>query len=182
MSIDKTFFSLKKSDMCLIILDVNDIFNKQNVLIIKRVLKLCKFKLILLNKSDTINKKNMILIEKNIKSKFSFLLNVNYQFISAKYLFGIEELIFRIEHSKNIQKYLLFDNILLSIKNYVNSKDIVIKLSLTMRKIFIKKINSFNIIIYLNSKNVCDSYKKFLCVLIVKYINLKNFSFKFSFR
>lgn len=182
MSVQKAFFAMRESDMCIIVLDVNDIFNKQNLVIIKNAFKLCKFNLVVLNKSDRINKKDLILVNKKLSEWLSFSIDFNYQFISSKYSFNLNQLFYRIDYLKMMQQKTSLLDVLGSIKCIINNKLDILDKGLIIRKMYIKNFNNYTIRVILKNKNVPDSYKKYLCTLIVKHINLKMFSFKFDFK
>jgi predicted GTPase len=173
---------VKLSDMCLIVVDVADVFNNQNLFIIKNSLKLCKFNLVVLNKSDKIQKKKIIHIENELSKKFSHLYNFKYQFISSKYMFNLHQLFKRIERAKFIQKNISFSDILSNVKFIINEKEGVVSKNLLIKKIYIRDFGTLSINVILINKNVCDNYKRYLCALIIKHIDLKIFSFKFNFK
>lgn len=178
----KVFNVIKKSDMCLIVIDALDIFNKLNIDIIKNAYKVSKFNLIIINKTDMLKKKELFFINNKIVKKFSFLENIQILFLSSKYLFNFYELFNRIDKIKFIQKKIFLNDIFFKIKDNINKKSYIINKHLTIKKIVLKNFNNFNIIVFLNYKKICINHKRYLCALILKQINLKGFSFKFDFK
>lgn len=182
MSVQKAFFSMQNSDMCIIVLDANDVFNKQNLIIMKNAFKLCKFNLVVLNKSDSIKKRDLILMDADLSKGMSFFMKFNYQFISSKYLFNLDHLFSKISYFKMIQKKISLLDVLESVKSIINNKLDILDRNLLIRKMYFKDFNNYTICVILKNKYITDNYKRYLCALIVKHMNLKMFSFKFDFK
>ncbi|HFL8819362.1 MAG TPA: GTPase [Candidatus Azoamicus sp. OHIO2] len=182
MPSDKVFFSIRTSDMCIIVVDAIDVFNKQNSIIIRNAFNLCKFNLIVINKSDKMAKKDLICINEKLIKSFSFLMNVNYQFISARYLFNFNTLFNRIERLRIVQKNLLLLDILASVKDIINLKFTSLDKTFVIKRLYVKNFSTYTINVVLKEKVASDNYKRYLCALIIKYINLRIFSFKFKFK
>ncbi len=181
ISNNKIFDYIRNNDMSLVIVDIIDIFCKSNLFIILNALKFCKFVLVLFNKSDKISKNNMIKIECKIKDSFYSFLNLNYKFISSRFLFNFENLLHYISDLKRMHKKIILSDFLLSIKNFVNNNINVVKKKLFIKSIFFDNFDKFTLNVILNRRKINYDDKRFLCALILKYLNFKEFSFKFRF-
>jgi Predicted GTPases len=84
-SVSSTFDEIKKSDVCVLLIDANENINKQDLLISKKVLEYGKGLILVLNKWDTIKnkleKKNVFLAR--IKKSLSQIREINLNTISA---------------------------------------------------------------------------------------------------
>ncbi|HIH2762807.1 MAG TPA: GTPase [Candidatus Azoamicus sp.] len=162
--------AIKISDIIIIIID-NEITN-QDIEIINYIKKQEKNLIISINKSDTKNKNN--LIKTNNKIKNYIRKQIEYVFVSAKYNFGIENLINLILKIKNFQK-IKFDkekliNILKNLKKY-KIKNIKIEkyMPLTLK---IEKNNSIFI---------SHTQKKYITSFIIYALKIKSISTKIIF-
>lgn len=182
LSSEMVFNSVKKSDLCLIILDATDPFNKVNLNMLKKIYTLSKFNLLIFNKSDRINKKSIISLSKNIYKKFSFFSIFDFLFLSAKYMFNFSFLYKKVDFIKKIYKNLYLNDILFDVKNYLNNKDFIFFNKIFIENIYLNDFKSFKIIVVLKNKKINNNIKRYLSAMIIKYINLKNFSFKIFFK
>lgn len=172
---------IKKTHICLFLIDINIGFLKTEFYILKILIKYYKFIIIIFNKID--------LIKKNIENKILFFNNFlkkniySYKNIKKNYISAINKKnIFNI--LKNIKflikklNYKIKDNDIFLIKNYINN--IFIK-----KKIYIKSIiqiyKYYNLTFIIKYNNVINKkYKKFIINYIIKYINITPIKFIFK--
>lgn len=182
LSKDMVFNSIKKSDLCLIVLDITDPFNKHNLNLLKKLNFLSKFNLLIFNKSDKLSKKSIVSLFNDIYKKFSFLPIFDFLFLSAKYMLNFYSLYKRVDFIKKIYKNLYFNDILLEVKNFINNRTFLLFNKFFVNKIYLIDLKSFKLVVVLKNKKVDNNIKRYLSAMIIKYINLKNFSFKIIFK
>ncbi|MCB1711698.1 MAG: 50S ribosome-binding GTPase [Candidatus Riesia sp.] len=179
---DKSTMAIGSSNMCLIVIDLLDVLNRQDLSIIKSAFNLCKTNILIFNKSDLKTKKDLIDIENDVKNNFKFLKSYQYHFISSKYNLGFKSLFWKIDRIKSIHSLISFKSVIKNIKDIVNNSELFLRKNLKIKKIKLLDSNIFSIYVYLNCKQVPDNLKKLLCTMIIKHLNLKSFSFKFYFK
>lgn len=181
LSIKKCIISIKKSDIILFIIDTTNIITKQDLNLIKTSVDLGKFIILVINKADTCNKKTIKLIEHNIKEKLLFAKFISFHFISAKYGFGLKNIInkiivldkFQNEHySKTYLKKIIYDiNIFLKQKN--------------IKIYYCKVINYFPLTLnlyYKKNKFIQKNYKKYITNYFLNKLNIINIPIKLNFK
>ncbi|CAL4325879.1 GTPase Der [Buchnera aphidicola (Neophyllaphis podocarpi)] len=165
-SIKKTIYSIKKSNLSIILIDATKEITKQEIKIINLVLSLNKGLIILINKCDKIKEKEKEKIKEKLKNRINFLKFIKILYISAKENIGIN----------NIFKYINKIYELINMKISPNKITKIIKKATTEHKPPInsgkktklkfahQSISNRSIIIIhgRNIKNLNNSYKRYL--------------------
>jgi GTP-binding protein len=168
--IKNAFNAIKISDIIILVIE-NEITN-QDIEIIKYIKKQGKHLVVSINKSDVKNKNDLKKINNKIKN---YIKKQNeYVFISAKYNFGLENLIKLILKIKKFQKIQINENKLIDVtKKLKNYKIKCINIEKYMPLIFkIKKNKTFFI---------SHTEKKYITSFIINELKIKNISTKIIF-
>lgn len=181
LSIQKCTNSIKKSNIVLFIIDVLNGLTKQDLNLIKMSTKLGKPIILIINKSDICNKKTLKMIEDEIKTKLSFAKFISFHFISAKYGFGIKNIINKIsildqfqneQYSKSYLKKIIYEiNIFLKQK----------KIKMYYCKILNYDPLTINLY-YKKNKNLPINYKKYITNYFSNKLNTINIPIKMNFK
>lgn len=168
--IKNAFNAIKISDIIILVIE-NEITN-QDIEIIKYIKKQEKHLVVSINKSDVKNKNDLKKINNKIKN---YIKKQNeYVFISAKYNFGLENLIKLILKIKKFQKIQINENKLIDVtKKLKNYKIKCINIEKYMPLTFkIKKNKTFFI---------SHTEKKYITSFLINELKIKNISTKIIF-
>lgn len=169
--IKNAFNAIKISDLVILIIE-NDI-TTQDLEIIQYIQKQKKNFILAINKSDAKNKIQLKNINTNIKAYIKK--QIEYVFISAKYNFGIENLIKLILKIKNFQTIQINKEKLLEIiKKLTKYKIKNIKIERYIPLTF--KIEKYNNIF------ISDTQKKYITSLLINELKIKSISTKIIFK
>lgn len=163
--------TIKNCNIAILITDISTPMTSQDHAILKYIKKYNKNVILIINKTDTKKKKIIIKTNDIIKNNIK---NANYNFISSKYSFGIENIINEIEKIKNFQKIIINEKI---IKNTINKL-----INYNIKNIKISKYTPLIINIKLKTINYINKNKKiYIISQIIKNFNLENISTKIIF-
>ncbi|XZR52861.1 MAG: ribosome biogenesis GTPase Der [Enterobacteriaceae bacterium] len=167
---------IKKSDIILILIDINFDISNQDLSLINFIIKNNRPLIIVFNKLDKINKFNYTKIKNIINNRLKFIKNIFIKFISGLYGIGIDNLFKSIEYTYYCSKKKISTSLLNKVMN-----DAIIKHQPPLFKgKFIKlkyahlgSHDPFTIIIHGNKvKNISSLYKKYLINYFKKTFNI----------
>ncbi|WP_343188640.1 ribosome biogenesis GTPase Der [Buchnera aphidicola (Neophyllaphis varicolor)] len=165
-SIKKTIYSIKKSNLSIILIDATKEITKQEIKIINLVLSLNKGLIILINKCDKIKEKEKEKIKEKLKNRINFLKFIKILYISAKENIGINNIFKYINKIYELIKMKISPNKITKIikKATTEHKPPINSGKKTKLKFAHQSISNRSIIIIhgRNIKNLNNSYKRYL--------------------
>ncbi|WP_343190315.1 ribosome biogenesis GTPase Der [Buchnera aphidicola (Mollitrichosiphum nigrofasciatum)] len=186
-SIKQSIKMIKKSKIIILILDISEKkISKQDLSIIKIIIKNGNFLLITVNKEDKISIKEKKEIKEGIKKKLKFLNIKKIHFLSALYETGIKKLMLSIQKILNIKKKKFSCQFLTKILKKAIKKHqppIQKKIRIKPKYAHTGKINPYTIIIHGNKvNNLPKSYINYLKNFFQKEMKLNNCIIKLIFK
>lgn len=177
ISTKKSFESLNESNIVLILIDINQGITKQDLNIIKYTKNIGKPSIVIINKSDLANKKTLLETENKLKLKNISIGQTTYNFISAKYGFGIKKLMNKILFISNTQivqfKQKNIENIVKKIlKENTKTKNI------QLYYIKIIKYEPLTIKIIINKDKMPKPNEKYILNSLAKNLKIENIPIK----
>jgi GTPase len=160
----KTLESIKNSDLVIFLLNSIDLITNQDNFILKYIIEQKKNFLLLFNKTDLLKKNQLINIDLKLKNTLFIKNNFFYNFISAKYNYGIKQTFENILYLKNYQKKFL---------SKIDLDEKLEKLNLNHCKIKLNNIDPLSFTIFykatLNKNN-----KRYITGYLINHLNLLN--------
>ncbi len=167
-----TLDTIKFCDLAIIVTDINNVITTQDQAIQAYVKNNNKNTLIIINKSDTIKKIEIKKISTHLKNTIK---NIEYIFVSAKYNFGVENILRSIGNIKSYQKTYITNETIKNTEKILYKEEI--------KKITLSKYIPLTIHIELINKTKTNNYKKkYIIGTIIKKLKLKNISTKIIFK
>ena len=181
ISIKKSINEITKSNTILLMIDSISNITKQDLNLIKIVIKEGKAIILVINKADIKTKKELIKTENEIKKNILFAKFISFNFLSTKYNFGIKNILNKIniltlfQNEEYSTSYL--KKIIKNLNKFLEKKNI---------KIYYSKIENYTpliINIYLKKyKNLKINYKKYIINYLLDKLNITSIPIKINFK
>lgn len=161
----KSLNIIKLTDISLLVLNINDNITYQDFNILNYIKNKNKNILVVLNKTDLIKKNDLKIFQNKINNYIKK--NLEYVFTSAKYDFGIENLINFIRKIKSFYKKNIKENILNLELSFLKNNKII--------RLNIIKYFPLTLMIKIKNITILSNYqKKYIISLIIKHLKLKS--------
>ncbi|WMC18929.1 MAG: ribosome biogenesis GTPase Der [Enterobacteriaceae bacterium PSpicST2] len=176
LNLNKVFKIIKKSDIILLLIDINNGISNKDLFLINFIIKNSRSLIIVFNKLDKINKFNYIKIKNIIDNRLKFVKNILIKFISGLYGVGVNKLFESINLTYYSSKKKINTSLLNKIMNnaIIKHQPPVFKgQNIKLKYAHLGSHDPFTIVIHGNKvKNISNLYKKYLINYFKKSFNI----------